>query len=271
MVYSIFIRPITVLVDLSHPSWTSDGKEIVFQRMYYRKRWPHRSVSGEYSVLKVGSDGGRPAILVENAWNCGCSPKLPLVAFVTTVKCPDGWRRNPDEIWITDLKTKKKWKLASNSYTGTDDKTIWCWSPSGEQILYQDHDTGWYVGDPWGKERVDLCARIFPSHEYNVMACHPYWGKDGFIYLRMDIQAPGKPFGARIYGRVYRIDPNTWQLTEKSKEALQERLDQDRADAAKDTDARKAIQAVQGSFYTHPKLEVGGTVIVDYSGEEFER
>jgi len=199
-------------INLSHPTWTSDGKEIVFEREYVDTEiiWLlmgfHSTTKANYSVMKVAADGGKPKVLVENAWNCGCSPKLPLVAYVTG---KPGFSGKDDELWILDLRTGKKWMLASNENKGTHEMT-WYWSPSTDQILYCTQDMPCCVGDPWGKDRVDVYAKLRLSSESRIKSFIPYWSRDGFIYLQVDF------FGSdgTEQHKGYKIAPGTWQVTE---------------------------------------------------------
>jgi hypothetical protein len=261
-IHALLVRH-TILISLQNPSWTSDGKEIVFEQEYFDKReifllmGARVDTTVSHNLMKVAADGGRPKVLVENGWDCGCSPKLPLVAYVTS-EDPKDWSGRPDELWIMDLNTSKKWRLASalkgdwfldpatrkpRQYDYYRDgypyeprpKMTWNWSPSGEQILYRDQDILCFVGDPWGKDRSDVFAKAFSPQELQMTSWQTYWSRDGLVYLVTYVRLQG---GA-TKGIGYKVDPKTWQATETRELAWSDAWMRDGAEAVKMTNPSK--------------------------------
>jgi hypothetical protein len=212
LAFEVFCIQRHVHVDYKNHSRTWDGRNVVCERVYVRtKEFLEASTStARYSVMIEPVDGGGARVLVDNAWNPGCAPRSPLVAYVTGAR-PDDWPGKADELWILDLKTRKKWRLSGS--LGEKNGTVFCWSPSGDEILYHDRSGACFLGDPWGKERVDVFTKVsLPPGGFQVMKWFARWGQDGLIHLKMAIQARGKPFETRIYD----VDPRTWTVKETS-------------------------------------------------------
>lgn len=211
---------------VSRPSWSSDGKWIVFQRYcedttVLRTRWRTWSKT-DYPclVMKVSVDGGEATELAKDAWDCSCSSSLPMVGYLTGSD-PEG---RDCELRVMDLGSGKSWRLDAvaqqessfdrkkgycrslNAYVA-DPAVTWQWSPPGDRILYRGRDDRCYLSDPQGNDRVDLIRKILPSESEHVTGWQAYWGSDGLIYLSAGISQDQ----GRYEHVLRRVDPETWR------------------------------------------------------------
>jgi hypothetical protein len=132
-----------------------------------------------------------------------------------------------NELWIFDLNSRRKWRLDSVSEPGdpaSDPRTgnygtypsfpprfsTWCWSPSGDRVLYRGADRHCYLTDPRGRDRLDLIRKVLPSEHSNLTLWDAYWARDGQIYvLWLAVTQDGKMDQIR-----YAVNPDNFEATQ---------------------------------------------------------